>query len=216
MDSNGATNAVGNFNYLRLLPGSGSTPYGGAAPTLPGSIQAENFDDGASGVAYTDTTSGNTGGKFRTTRVDIGSTTDTGGGYYLGWTAAGEWLNYTVNVATAGVYDIEVRVASGGSGGTFLDALALTEAMAEAGASSGLLAGLFTSGIALPHIVASGNADLIDPIGFEHFATGTAAGLRDFDVMLEAKAKDLALLRLRGQLAQRGIPHADGRLLAGR
>ena len=119
MDSNGATNAVGNFNYLRLLPGSGSTPYGGAAPTLPGSIQTENFDDGASGVAYSDTTSGNTGGKFRTTRVDIGSASDTGSGYYLGWTAAGEWLNYTVNVATAGVYDLEVRVASGGAGGTF-------------------------------------------------------------------------------------------------
>jgi UV DNA damage repair endonuclease len=32
----------------------------------------------------------------------------------------------------------------------------------------------------------------------------TAAGL-DFDVMLEAKAKDLALLRLRAQLAARGV-----------
>lgn len=29
-----------------------------------------------------------------------------------------------------------------------------------------------------------------------------AAGLRSFDVMLEAKAKDLALLRLRAQIAQ--------------
>jgi len=44
------------------------------------------------------------------------------------------------------------------------------------------------------------HADYIDPIGFEHFLTATAAGLRDFDVMLEAKAKDLALLRLREQL----------------
>jgi UV DNA damage endonuclease len=48
------------------------------------------------------------------------------------------------------------------------------------------------------------HADLIDPIGFEHFVTRTAAGL-DFDVMLEAKAKDLALLRLREQLGVRGI-----------
>jgi UV DNA damage endonuclease len=48
------------------------------------------------------------------------------------------------------------------------------------------------------------HADLIDPIGFEHFARETAAGL-DFDVMLEAKAKDLALLRLREQLAARGV-----------
>jgi UV DNA damage endonuclease len=48
------------------------------------------------------------------------------------------------------------------------------------------------------------HADMIDPIGFEHFLTETAAGL-DFDVMLEAKAKDLALLRLRDQLGARGV-----------
>ena len=48
------------------------------------------------------------------------------------------------------------------------------------------------------------HADLIDPIAFEHFVRETAAGL-DFDVMLEAKAKDLALLRLREQLAARDV-----------
>ena len=48
------------------------------------------------------------------------------------------------------------------------------------------------------------HADMIDPIAFEHFVRETAAGL-DFDVMLEAKAKDLALLRLREQLAARGL-----------
>ena len=49
------------------------------------------------------------------------------------------------------------------------------------------------------------HADMIDPIAFEHFVTQTAAGLPDFDVMLEAKAKDLALLRLREQLQARGV-----------
>ena len=48
------------------------------------------------------------------------------------------------------------------------------------------------------------HADLIDPIAFGQFLESTAAGL-DFDVMLEAKAKDLALLRLRDQLAARGL-----------
>ena len=43
------------------------------------------------------------------------------------------------------------------------------------------------------------HADLIDPIAFGQFLASTAAGL-DFDVMLEAKGKDLALLRLRDQL----------------
>ncbi len=47
------------------------------------------------------------------------------------------------------------------------------------------------------------HADVIDPIAFEHFLRDTASGL-DFDVMLEAKAKDLALLRLREQLRASG------------
>jgi UV DNA damage endonuclease len=56
--------------------------------------------------------------------------------------------------------------------------------------------------LALPPLRA--HADLVDPLAFEHFLTSTVAG-RDVDVMLEAKAKDLALLRLREQLAARGI-----------
>jgi len=56
--------------------------------------------------------------------------------------------------------------------------------------------------VVLPQLRA--HADMIDPIGFEHFLRETAAGL-DFDVMLEAKAKDLALLRLRDQLRARGV-----------
>jgi UV DNA damage endonuclease len=54
------------------------------------------------------------------------------------------------------------------------------------------------------------HADLVDPMAFEHFLASTAAGLRDFDVMLEAKAKDLALLRLREQLERRGAARSPG------
>ena len=50
----------------------------------------------------------------------------------------------------------------GGSGGDLMDSVDMQEAMFAAGASSGLMAVLFTSGIALPHIAASGNTDLID------------------------------------------------------
>ncbi len=64
--------------------------------------------------------------------------------------------------AKLGLLGLGVPEEKGGSGGTFLDAVAVTEAMAQAGASSGLLAALFTSGIALPHIVAAGSADLVD------------------------------------------------------
>ena len=34
------------------------------------------------------------------------------GGYNVGWIAGGEWLTYTVNVATAGTYNVQLRVAS--------------------------------------------------------------------------------------------------------
>jgi UV DNA damage endonuclease len=67
--------------------------------------------------------------------------------------------------------------------------------------------------IVLPPLRA--HADLIDPIGFEDFLRGPAAD-REFDVMLEAKAKDLALLRLREQLTDRGFGWAEGRLTAAR
>ena len=46
------------------------------------------------------------------------------------------------------------------------------------------------------------HADLIDPLAFGPFLTDIARG-HEFDVMLEAKGKDLALLRLREQLSER-------------
>src|SRR5690606_2431957 len=46
-----------------------------------------------------------------------------------------------------------------------------SEAMLTAGASTGLLAGLFTHGIAVPHIIESGNTELID-----RFVRPTLAG----------------------------------------
>ena len=52
------------------------------------------------------------------------------------------------------------------------------------------------------------HADLIDPMAFEAFLLQTVDGA-DVDVMLEAKAKDLALLRLREQLAARHVVVAD-------
>ena len=63
----------------------------------------------------------------------------------------------------------------GGGGGTLLDSVDLQEAMFAEGASSGLMAALFTGGIALPHIAASARngqgADLVD-----RFVRPTLAG----------------------------------------
>ena len=78
-------------------------PFGGIARALPGIVQAEDFDEGGEGVAYHDTDASNTGGQYRSTGVDIENTADTGGGFDINSTVAGEYrLNYTVNASAAG------------------------------------------------------------------------------------------------------------------
>jgi len=124
-----AGSVVGNVNYIKVTAAGGggtppatptATPYGGTAKSLPGTIEAEQFDEGGQNLAYSDLTVGNSGGEFRTTwDVDIESSLDTGGGYNIGWVGAGEWLQYSVNVATAGTYTLQFRVASPSAGGTF-------------------------------------------------------------------------------------------------
>jgi hypothetical protein len=91
----------------------------GQSLKIPGTVQAEDFDQGPAGMVYSDTTPGNIGKAYRATDVDMEPTSDSGGGYNLGWVAAGEWMKYTVDVASAGSYDLEVRVASRGAGGIF-------------------------------------------------------------------------------------------------
>ena len=90
------------------------TPYSGTPVTVPGTIHAENFDNGGEGVAYHDSGSNNMGGAYRQTGVDIENSS--GGGYDIGWIAAGEWLNYTVNVTSAGTYRVTLNVASPNGG----------------------------------------------------------------------------------------------------
>jgi beta-glucanase (GH16 family) len=87
-------------------------PYGGTPAPVPGTVQAENYDTGGQGVAYNVTSVNGTGNSYRSDGVDLEVTTDTGGGYDLGWTAKGQWFKYTVNVATAGSYTVSLRVAA--------------------------------------------------------------------------------------------------------
>ena len=82
------------------------------ATTLPAKIQAEDYNKGGEGVGYHDTDTKNLAGStYRKGGVDIGATSDVGGGYNLGWIQKGEWLKYTVNT-TPGTYNIKARVAS--------------------------------------------------------------------------------------------------------
>ena len=109
------------------------SPYGGTAHAIPGTIQFEHFDVGGNGSAYSDDSPGSdvpNGPNFRTDEdVDIEACTDTDSGYNLGYTKAGEWLEYTVNVSVSGSYDIDFRVACDGAGRSLdvsIDGTALT------------------------------------------------------------------------------------------
>ncbi len=64
--------------------------------------------------------------------------------------------------AEVGMLGIGFAEQLGGSGGDIVDATIMTESVLAGGGSTGLLASLFTHGIALPHIIDSDNADLID------------------------------------------------------
>jgi len=87
---------------------------------LPGWVQFENYNTGGQGWGYNTAATTNQGGQYRTQEnIGIETTSDYGdSGYDVGYTSAGEWLNYTVNVQAAGTYTLNVRVASNGQGGT--------------------------------------------------------------------------------------------------
>jgi hypothetical protein len=135
-----------NGNSVNLSPvaaspiGNLQVPYYGLASCDGALIQAEDFDHGGEGVGYHDSDTTNSGGKDRMLGVDVESTTDAGGGYDVGWTKAGEWLAYTINVASSGIYDLAMRLANGVAGGIFhveVDGASATGAI-EVGSTGGL------------------------------------------------------------------------------
>ena len=76
-------------------------------------VQAEDFDTGGEGVAYHELTTANLGGQYRLSEaVDIETTTDTGRGYDVTGTSAGEWLEYTIRVQVPGYYNLSLRYAT--------------------------------------------------------------------------------------------------------
>jgi hypothetical protein len=125
VDANGGGGTVADLNWLNVTasattppPAPSSTPYTGTPVALPSRIEAENYDRGGEGLAYHDTTAGNSSGAYRSDDVDIRATTDSSGGYNVKSIRAGEWLAYSVNVVTGGTYALDLRVASSGGGGT--------------------------------------------------------------------------------------------------
>ena len=131
-----ATSAAGasapsTFASARTLTAVGGTrtPFGGTPVRLPGTLQAENFDNGAISVVYNDLTPGNSGGVYRDTPVDVyeipvtavvpgGSTSLASPQFSVGSIRVGEWLEYTVDVPQAANFSLAIRYASGSQGGS--------------------------------------------------------------------------------------------------
>lgn len=86
----------------------------GKAVSLPGKIEAENYDLGGSRVSFYDKSSANEGGFYRKDAVDIVAldSADLSKGYALGYTQAGEWLEYTVNIEKTSKFTVEVQMAT--------------------------------------------------------------------------------------------------------
>lgn len=94
-------------------------------------IYAVDYDLGREGFAYHDAEytneTGNAGGltwnqgyAYRNDGVDIQESQDSeSNGYNIGWTEDGEWLVYTLDVDSSGVYQIDLRYASGSDNSAF-------------------------------------------------------------------------------------------------
>ncbi|MGY1944983.1 acyl-CoA dehydrogenase family protein [Nocardia asiatica] len=83
--------------------------------------------------------------------------------YLDGWERAGEIPRELHKKAGAlGLLGVQFPESAGGSGGDGVDAMIVCEEMHQAGASGGLFASLFTCGISVPHIIASGDAEQIE------------------------------------------------------
>lgn len=112
------------------------------------------------------------------------------------WEDAGEVPGgLHTRAAELGLLGLAFPEEVGGSGGDMADNVAMQEAMFAAGASSGLMAALFTAGIALPHISATRDPHLVD-----RFVRPTLAGelIGSLAVTEPGGGSDVAGLTTRG------------------
>lgn len=102
---------------LYIVPGEvvPRTPFLDKPLSIPGTIEAEYFDNGSAGVAYYDKDKQNRGEGYRLeTGVDVYALKDKQNEYAVGYAQKDEWLDYTVNVEKEAYYDITAVLSSGG------------------------------------------------------------------------------------------------------
>ena len=101
-------------------------PFKGAFvfPTL---VQAEDYDEGGQGVSYSDKDIANQGNVYREDGVDVvglecsdSAATKDCKGYAIGFTQAGEWMEYSVNVPADAKYIVKANVATASETSSFM------------------------------------------------------------------------------------------------
>jgi len=113
------------------------------------------------------------------------------------WEAAGELpRELHAKAAAIGLLGLGFPEEVGGAGGDATDSAIVTEELLRGGGSTGLAAGLFTHGIAVPHIAATGSTDLID-----RYVRPTLAGelIGSLAVTEPDAGSDVAQLRTRAE-----------------
>lgn len=90
------------------------TPY--KDHTLPGTIQAEDYDNGGEGLTYHDNDTQDQGNTNYRTPAQGPDIVTAPGGHALGYTAQGEWAEYTVDITQAGTYAYQLTASAGVEG----------------------------------------------------------------------------------------------------
>ncbi len=116
--SNVDSNLDGIPDLLEDIQLTKARPFLGQPVVITGTIEAEQFDMGGRGIAYSNTFSHPTN-YYRPTDMFITNCNDLGGGYCLDQTQQGDWAQYTINVLVPQTYVIETRVEGIGINGEF-------------------------------------------------------------------------------------------------
>jgi len=117
--SNSLLNAISSVVLKRSPSVAVQRPFNGVRFSVPGEIEAEHYDLGGEGLGYHDLSFGNSGGSLRHDNVDVEVNPAMIDDHKIASIEAGEWLNYSVNVVTAGAMTLHASVASVSAGKTF-------------------------------------------------------------------------------------------------
>ena len=126
-DNKGKTYNSAKKNFEVKAP---QAPYMGIPSALPGTVEMENYDEGGEGMSFSDSDSKNEGKSYRSDGVDIEEFKT--GEYAIGWTKAGEWTEYTLEVKYDDEYTWTAYAASGSDGSSFklyIDDKAISQAV---------------------------------------------------------------------------------------